>query len=555
VNYCVAAMGRPQLTVIGLDAATFDVIDPMIEAGQLPNLKRIFDEGTRGILHSTIHPLTTQAWATMLTGVNAGRHGMWDFSDRDESGYRLRLVNGSYRRAPAVWEMLTAADRSVGIVNVPFTWPAQPVNGFLLAGIDAASREAGMTYPKELLRELRRRFDFDKLEFDHALPLDKDGRCDVELVRRACEQRVEVVRWLVERYEPELLFVVFMSADHIHHLCWPEWDSDGLESRVAEVYRILDEAVGGIRELAGDGDVMVVSDHGGGSLNGIVNLNAWLAEEGFLTYATGHRAMRPDEVGRHVLHWVLEQRRKLPAGLRNFFKQRFPRLRERAHELKEYTVIDWERTQAFAYGIFGNVVLNVRGREAKGVVEPGEEYERVRDAIAARAMELRDANTGEQIVKAVHRREDLFDGPHIGKIPDVLIEFKDYAWLGKGNLIARTPTIWDKIPAAPGSQEEYVGSHRPEGIIALAGPSAAVGVPLDASIEDVAPTLMYLMGEPVPQDLEGRVLEEALDPDTLDARPPQYGEKRGLALQAERGYTAAEGSEVEDRLRSLGYIE
>jgi predicted AlkP superfamily phosphohydrolase/phosphomutase len=548
-------MKRPQLTVIGLDAATFDVIDPMIEAGQLPNLKRIFDEGSRGVLRSTTHPLTTQAWTTMLTGVNAGRHGMWDFCERDASGYRLRLVNGSYRRAPAVWELLTAANRRVGIVNVPFTWPAQPVHGFLLAGIDAASREAGMTYPEELLRELRRRFDFGKLEFDHAFPLDKNGRCDVELVRRACEQRVEAVRWLAERFDPELLFVVFMSADHIHHLCWPEWEAEGLESRVAEVYRILDEAVGGIHELAGDGDVMVVSDHGGGSLHGIVNLNGWLAQEGFLTYATGHRSMRSGEVGRRVLHWGLSQRRKLPPGLRNYFKQHFPRLRERAHELKEYTVIDWPRTHAFAYGIFGNVVLNVRGREAHGIVEPGEEYERIRDEIGARALEIRDPITGEQIVKAAHRREDLFEGPQLAKVPDLLLEFRDYAWLGKGNLIARTPTIWDRIEAAPGSEEEYVGSHRPEGIVALAGPSAAAGVALDASIEDIAPTLMYLLDEPIPHDFEGRVLEEALDSGLLDSRPPQYRERAEVVLQSERSYSTAEGSQVEERLRELGYIE
>jgi predicted AlkP superfamily phosphohydrolase/phosphomutase len=548
-------MGSPQLTVVGLDAATFDVIDPMIEAGQLPNLKRIFDEGSRGVLHSTVHPLTTQAWTTMVTGVNAGRHGMWDFCERDESGYRLKLVNGSYRRAPAIWELLTEADRRVGIVNVPFTWPAHRVNGFMLAGIDAASREAGMTYPKELLRDLRRRFDITDLEFDHAFPLDAKGRCDVGLARRACEQRFQAVRWLVERYDPELLFVVFMSADHIHHLCWPEWETGGLESRVAEVYRILDEATGEICDLAGGNDVMVVSDHGGGSLQRIVNLNGWLAEQGFLEYATGHRGMRPGELGRRALYWGLAQRRKLPPGVRNFFKQKFPRLRERAHELKEYTVIDWPRTQAFAYGIFGNVVLNVRGREAHGTVEPGDEYERVRDAIAARALEILDPDTGEPIVRAVHRREDLFHGAELGKIPDLLLEFRDYAWLGKGNLVSRTPTIWDRIEAAPGSEEEYRGSHRPEGILALAGPSAAHGIALDANIADVAPTVMYLLDEPIPNEFEGRVLEEAIDPGRLDAKPPQYGDSAEVVLQAERSYSAEESGEVEDRLRSLGYIE
>ena len=112
------AMASPKLTVLGWDAATFDIIDPLIEAGQLPNLRRIFEAGSRGVLRSTMPPITSQAWATAFTGVNAARHGLWEFSERDESGYRLRLVNGSFRRARAVWDYLTDAGVSVGVVVV-----------------------------------------------------------------------------------------------------------------------------------------------------------------------------------------------------------------------------------------------------------------------------------------------------------------------------------------------------------------------------------------------------------------------------------------------------
>jgi predicted AlkP superfamily phosphohydrolase/phosphomutase len=547
-------MAGAELTVVGLDAATFDVIDPMIEAGELPNLKRLFGRGCRGTLQSTTHPLTTQAWSTMITGVNAGRHGMWDFCERDPSGYRLRLVNGSYRRAPTLWDRLAETGRTVGIVNVPFTWPAREVNGFLVAGLDAAAREDGMTYPRELVGELKSRIGH--LEFDHAFPLGQDGRVDLDLVRRSCEQRVETVRWLAERYDPDFLFVVFMAADHIHHLCWPEWEAEGLESRVAEVYRILDAATGAIAELtAPDGNTLIVSDHGGGRLNGVVNLNAWLAEEGFLTYSEGRRRLDPGELARKSLYSLLEQRRRLPTGLRYFLKQRLPHLRERAHELKEFTVIDWDHTQAFAYGIFGNVVLNVRGREARGIVEPGEEYERIRDAIAARALELRDPVTGEQVVAAVHRREDLFEGPELGRIPDLLVEFDQYAWLGKGNLMRKTPTIWDTIGAAPDSEESYVGSHRPQGIVALAGPAAATDIALAARIEDIAPTILYLLGEPIPSEFEGRVIVEALDSALVDEQPPEYRDAEAIEVGAVERYAREDEGAVEERLRGLGYIE
>ena len=180
------------------------------------------------------------------------------------------------------------------------------------------------------------------------------ARLDLELVRRACEQKVAIVDWLAERYDPELLFVVFMAADHVHHLAWPDWEERGRESSVAEAYRILDASLGELLKRAGEEtNVLVVSDHGGGALQGVVNLNAWLAEQGYLAYtesgsANGGSARR-----------LFELRRKLPKEWRYSVKQRLPWLRERAYRLQAPSVVDWSRTRAFAYGIFGNIVLNV----------------------------------------------------------------------------------------------------------------------------------------------------------------------------------------------------
>jgi predicted AlkP superfamily phosphohydrolase/phosphomutase len=541
----------PELTVVGLDAATFDVIDPMIAAGELPNLAGLFAQGARGILRSTTHPLTTQAWTTMLTGVNAGRHGMWDFAER--AGYRLRLVNGSYRRAPALWEHLTARKRRVGIVNVPFTWPAQEVSGFQIAGIDAAAREKGMTYPDDLLAELRRRYG--KLELDHALPLNRDGYIDLDRVRAAVEQKVDAALWLSERFEPELLLVVFMAADHMQHYGWLEWERQGLESRVAEVYRMLDDAVGTLTDAFGhEKNFLVVSDHGAGRMKGVVNINSWLAEHGWLTYADSKGMLR-GELPRLVLYKLLEQRRRLPKGLRNFVKQRAPTVRDRMHELKEFTAIDFAKTSAFAYGNMGNVVINVRGREEHGIVEPGADYDKLCREIRAKALDLRHPETGELLIAEVHRRDDLFDGPELEKIPDLIFEFDHYAWAGKGNLMSRTPTMWDVIKMAESGKETYVGTHRHEGIIALRGPSVAEGRVLSANIQDVAPTIMYLLGEPIPAEFEGRLLEEAIVPALLAERPPDFVSGELVEVGAVTSYGAEAAEEVGARLRDLGYLE
>jgi arylsulfatase A-like enzyme len=140
-------------------------------------------------------------------------------------------------------------------------------------------------------------------------------------------------------------------------------------------------------------------------------------------------------------------------------------------------------------------------------------------------------------------------------VPDLLVEFRDYAWLGKGNLKSRAESLWDRIEIEPGSAHSYVGSHRHEGIVVLAGPSAAQGVKISARIEDVAPTLLYLLGEPVPTELEGRVLLEAIVPDLLDRRPPEYAEDGAAGATEAQHYRAEESAEVEERLRGLGYIE
>ena len=540
-------MSTLKLTTIGLDAATFDVIDPLLEAGELPHLSKLLGAGARGVLRSVTHPLTPHAWSTMTTGVNAGRHGIWDFTYRAGGGYDLRIVNGSYRRAPAIWDRLSAQGVRSGLVSIPFTWPAPQIDGCVLAGFDAAGREEGFAHPSELAGELRDRFG--PLVLDHKFPIGSSGELDLDLVRRAAEQKVEIALWLVDRFELELLFTVFMAADHVHHLCWDDWMRRGPESLVADVYRILDEATGALADAAGpETDVLVVSDHGGGELEGVVNLNGFLEEKGFLAYGAGGTAL-----GRRAASRVFDLRRAFPERLRTYVKRRLPRLRERAYEATTFTVLDWSQTRAFAYGTFGNVVLNVRGREADGIVEP-DEYESVRDEVAAALKDLR-GRKGDAIVRAVHRREDLCYGPEIEKVPDLVVEFDEYRWLGKGNLQSRSESLWDRIEIES-SQHSYVGSHRTEGIFALRGPSAAAGRVLEADIADVAPTILYLLGQPLPSDLDGRLVTEALDPDLLERRPPEYSDDESDVLAgATEGYSDDDERAVEERLRGLGYLE
>ena len=148
-------------------------------------------------------------------------------------------------------------------------------------------------------------------------------------MRRVAEQRVELTLWLAERFDPELLIVVFMAADHAHHLGWDEWERSGADSPLAKVYGILDEAAGALAGALG-GDIMLVSDHGSGPLNGVVNLNAWLAEQGLLEYAGAAELMRGGQLKRMAAARALAAWRRLPLDFRTRVKQRLGGLRERS---------------------------------------------------------------------------------------------------------------------------------------------------------------------------------------------------------------------------------
>ena len=180
--------------------------------------------------------------------------------------------------------------------------------------------------------------------------------------------------------------------------------------------------------------------------------------------------------------------------------------------------IDWGQTQAVASspaseGIF----INLKGREPDGVVEPGEPYEALRDRLVAELLALRDPGTGERVVQAVYRREELYEGPFLDLLPDLVFD------LGDG------PYLASDAPMAAGTLEPLPpdllqGRHRPIGVLAAAGAGIAAGQRIEgARIVDVAPTVLYALDLPVPDDMDGRPLVESLTTST-DVVPVRHAQ-------------------------------
>ena len=312
-----------------------------------------------------------------------------------------------------------------------------------------------MTHPPELVAEIARRFG--SLELDNRFPLGKDGRVDLEIVRRAADQKVDLTLWLAERFGPALLFVVFMAADHIQHLCWDDWERDGRRARSQTCTGSSTSAwaacsTGG----AGPGR--------GGRLRSRRRAAPRRRQPERLAHGRGLPDVRPGSarLGRRATDRLFELRRHVPHGLRSAVKKRLPALASACTSGRSTRRSTGRTPEPSPTAPSGTSSSTFAGARRTEVVAPGEEYERVQDGIAQKLLDLQGP-AGERIVAAVHRREDLFEGPELDKVPDLLVEFDEYAWLGKGNLKSRSDSIWDRIEIEPGSEHSYVGSHRHEG--------------------------------------------------------------------------------------------
>jgi predicted AlkP superfamily phosphohydrolase/phosphomutase len=337
----------------------------------------------------------------------------------------------------------------------------------------------------------------------------------------------------------------------------PRYDAAGarrLGDAILQIYRALDRAVGRLLDLVSPGTtVMVVSDHGfGGTGDKVIHLNRWLAQQGWLTFA------RPGVQDR-LMGWGKRVGLRLPAALQEWaFRSVARGLVDRMESRARLGGIDWQRSVAFSEEVntFPGIWLNVREREPAGQVAQGADYERLRDQIIERLEGLENPDTGERVIRRAYRREEVYQGPWVELAPDVVLEPAldgGYAYTflssrGQPGAPVRSLAPDERLGAKGGSMN---GSHRPEGVLILAGDGVVAGGQVrGAGLQDVAPTLYWLLDVPAPEGTEGRVLAEAfVERGGVQQFTPLVEEKDV------RPYSEREAAIVHERLRSLGYRE
>ena len=550
-------MSAKRVLVIGLDGGTLDVIRPWAEAGYLPHFRALLEEGSHGRLKSTIPALSPPAWTSFMTGVNPGKHGVFDFLKRRPGSYDLQPVRNHLPSLGTVFAWASQHGRRVGVLNVPMTYPPEPVNGFMVAGLGAPD-DADYAYPPGLADELRTKGYRINTEVVYA-----PGREDA-FVREAfatTERRAQIALELLRREPWDFFTVVFRNLDGVFAHFWAFMDAThpqhdpALAERYGDVilryHRLLDRYLGDFLEAAGeDTVVLVMSDHGSGPLYKEVYLNVWLQQEGFQvlkqradliagTRSLLRRAGLTRENLTRLLGWHNVNRIKewLPGRLHALIPHATPEIVD---------VVDWSRTRAYSFGYIGQIYINLQGREPQGIVAPGAEYEAVVDEIVARLWELEDPETGERVVDAVFRKEELYHGPHADEGPDINVIVKDMSYISHLGLEFTGDAVF-----GPAVNYE-TGTHRLYGMLIAWGPGVRRAHTVEgAEIIDLAPTILHLLDVPVPEDMDGRVLTELFEGEPPPA--PRVPRERPTGAPAAE-MSAEEEAEVLERLRQLGYL-
>lgn len=558
--------------IFGVDGATFDLIRPWAEQGHLPHFARLMKEGTWGQLASVPSMRSPAAWTSFITGTNPGKHGIYEFYEPVPGTYGVRFVHGGMRHGASFWRLLSDAGRKVGIINVPMSYPAEPVDGFVIAGLDAPGVESkGFCYPESIRDELKQKFGEYIIEPGLTGCITR-GRPDLgaELLMKELRQKEAVARHLMQKHPWDCFAVVFRSLDAAQHCYWKYMDPthphhDPAQAQVYgqvifDAYCQLDSSLGRIRDMLDDDTtIMVMSDHGFGRKHpASTQLNRWLASRGLLGYpARKSASFSTRMVGKLYRLVSARASRRTKEMLANWL----PRLRDKVQSQICYADFDWQATKAYADGLFPAIRINLKGREPEGVVEPGEEYDRLVERLKAELAECRDSVTGQPIVEAVYHRDEIYTGPHVDGAPDLLIRWSEEQVI-HGLAIERDAELPDQPQQTliPGEDPNLIsGDHKFYGVLMLGGRSIRADNQITgAGLTDLAPTILSLMDVPIPAEMDGRVLTEALEADAVRADMKSavaVGAAATPAFSDHREYSDDDQEIIAERLRSLGYIE
>ena len=436
-----------KVLVIGLDGVPYSFLIHPKNTGQFPRMQALFQEHQGSIhrMRSVIPTISSVAWSSFMTGRNPAKHNIYGFIDRNPDPFESFIPTGSTMRCSTLWHILSEAQKRVVVINVPVTYPPKPVNGVLIAGFLATKLEKCAYPPSTVphLQELGYRIDVD------AWLARKDKKKFLEELFLTLERRFTTAEYFLQKEEWDYFHLHIMGTDRINHFLWDAWENDDPElgAEFIRYYQKIDTYIGQIHDrfIQPNPDMyfILLSDHGFCKIRQEVFINQWLQEKGWLKFTS-----------------------KKPASLKDMHP-----------DTKAYSLIP------------GRIFLNVQGREFCGQIKPGEEYEKIREQLIDSLMDMKDPENEETILAKVLKREEIYHGPYFAKAADLIAVPKDGYDL-KGN-IDRTALT---------GRSELVGMHTYDDAFFYLKDKGVEETDFD--ICALAPTILKLMGIPIPPDMD-----------------------------------------------------
>jgi len=530
-----------KIFMLGLDGMTLKVLVPYIEAGLLPNFKKVLASGCHGILNSTVPSITGPAWTSMVTGKNPGKHGIFEFRTRTD--YKTNIVTRNTSSSEPVWNIFNRNNRNSAVINVPFTYPPDKVNGIMVSGMMTPNVKSNFVYPEDFKKELFKVVPDYKIQVE-AKGLLKSGDRDKfsKEVFNVTSSNRKLMNYLLDKRRWDLFFFTFMASDRLQHFLWD--GVVGMYPECVKCYKLLDDILGDVLDRMDDDTVLfMASDHGFKKIEKAFFINSFFKKLGLLTVRKGQK------MGLLVKMLIVAYTVLAKTGLFSLKKYLPSKL---VNSVRNFLLttgfgnkIDWEKTSVFSMLQYGIININLKGRESEGIVEQ-DEYLRLCREVKEQLLRVVDPQNGKKIIKEVFLGDQLYCGKGNVVAPDLVAVAND------GYFIIEKE-FGDEIVGENKQIVTYTGDHEAEGFWAAYG-NVINNKRVDAEIYDIMPTVLYLMGIAIPEDVDGRVLTGAIDDDFVEKNKIRFERVGKAVCSKEVSLNKTETEQLERQLRSLGYL-
>ena len=476
----------PKTLFIGIDGGTWNILEPLIRDGKLKRFKEMVENGAYGTLRSTIPYTTLAGWTSTFTGVNPGKHGLID--NMIYEGGEFRLANSSYRMVPTIWNLMSNKGVKITLVNDPVTYPPEPI-GIHITGLLTPFTSNNYTHPPTLKKEIDKIANgyIPDIQRDYYETLSKDLEQAFKMVEDYSNKINRVGKYLLKNYEWNLGCVIFTSTDRLQHFFWHK------KQYIYNHYRTIDSYLKEYLDMASEeeANIIITSDHGFTEVHTFFYINAWLYRKGLVL------PRREAKITHELRRWgitrssVIKTLRKSRL-LYKIMKTLTPKRVKRLLPLAERLQIDYEKSKIYAVTNLG-LFINKEDSENINLKELLREIKSLKD------------EEGQPLIEDVITREELYTGKYSYRAPHIII-------LPKKGYKVRSELFTDfRLYSQPYYADYNIkptGEHAIEGILIVYGPDIAHREVNQKIVWDIAPTILHIHGQPIPDYFDGQVIKE-----------------------------------------------